>query len=409
MGDEEMANILVIDDNTDLLQMMRLILRDRGKHNVTLSADGADGLSRALTSPPDLAIVDVMMPGITGYDIVRRLREQPQTAEIPILILTARGHTIDRQTALQAGANDHMAKPAAPQALLDKVDELLTLHGAPKAGESQEGKVISLLSLRGGVGVTTLAVNLALSGVQALRAELPQPAPQAAQQASQDSPQALRQQLEQSSVQNKAKRSVCLVDLSPSSGQAALHLRVKAQRTWAALPGLGPDPSPDALLDLLTAHPSGLQLLAAPFEPIYANTLSALLVDGALSGLKSRFNLVVADIPPLIDVVAAAALDSSDHIILVLTPEVGAIQATLAVLQVMDEVKEKVMVVLNHITPQSSVPEATVEKALRRPITLKIPYDPGQVAALPQGKPLAWANPSSPLATAIGQLIERLR
>jgi pilus assembly protein CpaE len=403
-----MANILVIDDNTDLLQMMRLILQDRGKHNVTLSADGADGLSRALTSPPDLAIIDVMMPGITGYDIVRRLREQPQTAEIPILILTARGHTIDRQTALQAGANDHMAKPAAPQALLDKVSELLSLHVAPGVGDSQGGKVISLLSLRGGVGVTTLAVNLALSGVQALRAELPQPAMQAIQ-ADPDSPHTLRQQLEQSSAQSKAARNVCLVDLSPSSGQAALHLRVKAQRTWAALPGLGSDPSPDALLDLLTTHPSGLQLLAAPFEPIYANTLSALLVDGALSGLKSRFNLVVADIPPLIDVVAAAALDSSDHIILVLTPEVGAIQATLAILQVMDEVKEKVMVVLNHISPQSSVPEATVEKALRRPITLKIPYDPGQVAALPQGKPLAWVKPSSPLAIATGQLVGMLK
>ena len=124
-----MAKILVIDDNADLLQMMRLILRDRGKHEVILSADGADGLSRAVTDPPDLAIVDVMMPGITGYDVVRRLREHAQTAEMPILILTARGQMIDRQTALQAGANDHMAKPVTPQALLEKVDELLGQGG----------------------------------------------------------------------------------------------------------------------------------------------------------------------------------------------------------------------------------------------------------------------------------------
>jgi pilus assembly protein CpaE len=377
-----MAKILVIDDNADLLQMMRLILQGRGNHEVILSADGADGLSRAVTNPPDLAIIDVMMPGITGYDVVRRLREHAQTAEMPILILTARGQMIDRQTALQAGANDHMAKPVTPQALLEKVDELLTLRGTPSAG-GDGGKVVSLLSLRGGVGVTTLAVNLALVGVRVLRT---------ASQGQADAD----------------ATPVCLVDLSPASGQGTLHLRLSAQKTWAALPGLGVNPSLNDLTGLLTAHPSGLQLLAAPFEPTFASTLSAALVEGALGRLGSRFGFVVVDIPPLLDVVAASALDVSDRIVLVLTPEVGAIQAAVAMLQVMDEVQEKLMVVLNHISPQPGLPEVTIEKALHRPITLKVPYDPAQVAALRQGKPLAWAQPSSPLAEAVGQLMGML-
>jgi pilus assembly protein CpaE len=163
------------------------------------------------------------------------------------------------------------------------------------------------------------------------------------------------------------------------------------------------------MLDLLTPHPSGLQLLAAPFEPIYANTLSAILVDGALSGLVNHFDLVIVDIPPLIDVVAAAALDRSDRIILVLTPEVGAIQSARAVLKVMDEVTDKVMVVLNHISPQPGVPEATIAQALGRSITHKIPYDQAQIAALPQGKPLVWFQPSSPMSVAAGQLVMMLR
>jgi pilus assembly protein CpaE len=365
-----MAKILVIDDNADLLQMLRLILEERANHETILSADGADGLSRALTEPPDLAIIDVMMPGITGYDIVRRLREQPRTAEIPILILTARGQMIDRQTALQAGANDHMAKPVTPHLLLEKVDELLGLH-KPPAPLGVGGKIVSLLSLRGGVGVTTLAVNLAITGIQA----------------------------------GGDGTEVCLVDLSPSSGQGALHRRVKANQTWAALPGLGTNPSPDDLAGLLTTHPAGIHLLAAPFEPTFANTLSAPLVDGALAALRSRFGLIVVDLPPLLDGVAAAALDVSDHILLVLTPEVGAIQAAVAMLQVMDEVQEKVVVILNHISPQPGLPEATVEKALRRPLALKIPYDPSQATALPTGKPLSWAQPSSPLAVAVRQLM----
>jgi pilus assembly protein CpaE len=198
---------------------------------------------------------------------------------------------------------------------------------------------------------------------------------------------------------------VCLVDLSPSSGQATLHLRVKTQSTWAALPGLGNNPSADALAGLLTLHPSGLSLLAAPFEPTFAGTLSAPLVEGALLGLRSMFDIVVIDTPPLIDVVAATALDSSDCIVLVLSPEVGAIQATVAMLQVMDDLHEKVAIVLNQTTPQPGVPEAAIEKALRQPLAFKVPYDPAQAAAFPQGRPLAWAQPSSPLSVATKQLL----
>ncbi len=369
-----MANILVIDDNADLLRMLKLILQERGNHEVVLSSDGADGLSRALASPPDLAIVDVMMPGITGYDIVRRLREQPRTAELPILILTARGQMIDRQTALQAGANDHMAKPVTPKALLEKVDELLALQPRPGEGGAR-GRVVSLVSLRGGVGVTTLAVSLALSARR---------------------------------VGGDGAR-VCLVDLSPSSGHGALHLRVKARQTWAALSGLGSNPSPDELDRLLTPHASGVQLLASPFEPTHAGELSSTLVDGMLAGLRQRFDLIVVDAPPLLDVAAATALDDSDRILLVLTPEVGAVQSAVALLQMMDELLTQVGVVLNHICPEPGVPEAAIEKALRRRLAFKVPYDPAQRAALAQGKPLAWARPSSPLAVAAGQLLQVLR
>jgi pilus assembly protein CpaE len=369
-----MARILVVDDNADLLQMLRVILQERGKHEVTLSADGADGLSRALASPPDLAIIDVMMPGITGYDVVRRLREMPQTARMPILILTARGQMVDRQTALQAGADDHLAKPVAPQALLSKIDELLGAKILPDAN-SDGAKIVSLVSLRGGVGVTTLAVNLALCGIHHPKSTGEPP-------------------------------GVCLVDLCPSSGQASLHLRVKAEQTWTALPALGTNPSSDAMTNLLTVHPSGLRLLAAPIEPTFAGTLSAPLVEGALTGLGGVFDLVVVDAPPLIDVVAAATLDRSDRIVLVLTPEVGAVQAAIAMLRVMDELQAKVVLVLNRVSPQAAVPEAAIEKALGHPLALKIPYDPAQAAAFATGKPLAWQRTSSPLAMGAKELLE---
>jgi MinD-like ATPase involved in chromosome partitioning or flagellar assembly len=127
-----------------------------------------------------------------------------------------------------------------------------------------------------------------------------------------------------------------------------------------------------------------------------------------LAGLGQLFDLIVIDAPPLIDEVAAVALDSSDRIVLVLTPEVGAIQATVAMLQVMSDMDQKVSVVLNQVSTHSGVPEAAIERALQRTVALKIPYDPAQAAALPQGKPLAWAQPSAPLAAATKQLLAEL-
>lgn len=363
-----MAKILVIDDNAEFLQMMDLILGSRGGHEVMPIADGVEGLNYALAHPPDLAIVDVMMPGITGYDVVRQLRQSSATANVPVMILTARGQPIDRQTALDAGADDHMVKPVATDELLDKVEELLQARVTAQV-TAEGGRVVSLVSLRGGVGVTTLAVNLALTASRV------------------------------------SQRGTCLVDLSPASGQATLHLRLLAQKGWEALPPLGNNPNPDDLKSLLTAHSSGLQLLASPFEPIHAQALTASVVAGALAGLRGQFDLLVIDTPSLISEAAAAALDHSNAIVLVLTPEVGAIQSTVALLGVMNDMADKALLVLNHTSPQPGVPNPAVEKAVGRPLSLEIPYDPAQAVALAQGKPLSLTQPSSPLAMASRQLL----
>ena len=120
-----MARILVIDDEADLLEMMRLVLEQRGGHQTVLSAEGPDGLAKALADPPDLAIIDVMMPGITGYDICRQLRANPATASVPILILTARAQPMDRDAAMEAGANECLAKPFSPRQILERVGAIL--------------------------------------------------------------------------------------------------------------------------------------------------------------------------------------------------------------------------------------------------------------------------------------------
>ena len=120
-----MAKILVIDDDVDLLGTIRQILEVRGGYEVVASADGTDGLAKAQAEPPDLVIVDVMMPGISGYEICRQLRADSRTASVPIIIFTARGQPVDRQAALEVGADDYLTKPVPMQELLERIGRLL--------------------------------------------------------------------------------------------------------------------------------------------------------------------------------------------------------------------------------------------------------------------------------------------
>jgi Flp pilus assembly CpaE family ATPase len=202
-----------------------------------------------------------------------------------------------------------------------------------------------------------------------------------------------------------SQRGTCLIDLSPASGQAALHLRVPSQKSWEELPQLGINPTVENLTGLLTPHPSGLQLLASPFEPIHAQTLTAPITEGALRSLKNQFDLLVIDAPSIINEAAAVALDQSNVILLVITPEVGAIQATRALLQVMSDMLDKVLLVLNHVSPQPGVPKSALEKALGRPVAVEVAFDPAQATALAQGKPLPMSQPNATLTRASRQLL----
>ncbi|NLF00078.1 MAG: response regulator transcription factor, partial [Anaerolineales bacterium] len=95
-----MARVLIIDDDVELLDMLRMVLGQSGQHEVTLIADAADGLAKALSDTPDLAIIDLMMPQMSGYELLRRLRAERQTASLPVIMLTARGQPIDRAAAM---------------------------------------------------------------------------------------------------------------------------------------------------------------------------------------------------------------------------------------------------------------------------------------------------------------------
>jgi DNA-binding response OmpR family regulator len=116
--------ILIIEDDPAVLRATSYILEKEG-YEVLTAMNGLEGLTKAKGENPDLLVLDVMLPGIDGFEICHRLRDEPQTAQLPILMLSAKGQAADKSMGLQVGANEYLTKPVERLVLLDKVKTLL--------------------------------------------------------------------------------------------------------------------------------------------------------------------------------------------------------------------------------------------------------------------------------------------
>jgi DNA-binding response OmpR family regulator len=113
----ESVRILVADDDPDLLELLRLNLEAEG-HTVAVACDGTEALEMAMQVRPDLLVLDVMMPGLDGLEVTRKLRERPETAGLPIVLLTARGSNPEILEGWQSGADYYITKPFELEHLL---------------------------------------------------------------------------------------------------------------------------------------------------------------------------------------------------------------------------------------------------------------------------------------------------
>ena len=116
--------VLVADDDADILALVRFRLEREG-YDVVAAPDGQAALDLALDRTPDLAVLDVMMPRLDGYELTRRLREHGPTSTMPIILLTARVREPDLERGFEAGADDYVTKPFSPQALRERVQTAL--------------------------------------------------------------------------------------------------------------------------------------------------------------------------------------------------------------------------------------------------------------------------------------------
>jgi DNA-binding response OmpR family regulator len=141
MEKEEMdmdKKILVIEDDPATSRLVDYSLRHEG-YQVTTASNGLEGIRKAHNEAPDLIILDVMLPGMDGFEICHRLRSDPDTAELPILMFSAKAQEIDKDTGLKVGADDYLSKPSAPADIVDHVQKLLAKKNRSATAQEQVG------------------------------------------------------------------------------------------------------------------------------------------------------------------------------------------------------------------------------------------------------------------------------
>ena len=123
------GRVLIVEDEPDIRDLLAFHLEREGYH-VTRSRTGPDALRQVRARPPDLILLDLMLPELGGLDVCRRLRQDPRTASVPIVMLTARGEEVDRILGLELGADDYIVKPFSPKEVVARVRAVLRRAGA---------------------------------------------------------------------------------------------------------------------------------------------------------------------------------------------------------------------------------------------------------------------------------------
>ncbi|MFM9025910.1 MAG: response regulator [Planctomycetaceae bacterium] len=148
--------ILVVDDEEDLLELVRYNLVKHG-YQVECVGTGEDALKSARREPPDLIVLDLMLPAVDGLEVCRRLKSEPKTRDVPIVMLTAKGEDTDVVAGLERGADDYIAKPFSPKVLTARIRALLRRNESRRQSELETTIAVHELAIHPGRREATIA------------------------------------------------------------------------------------------------------------------------------------------------------------------------------------------------------------------------------------------------------------
>jgi CheY-like chemotaxis protein/MinD-like ATPase involved in chromosome partitioning or flagellar assembly len=374
--------ILIVDDDIDTLQLVGTMLEKQG-FKILAANNGEKAIRMADAQKPDLIILDVMMPGMDGYEVTRRLRALDSTAFIPIIMFTAKAQVDDKVEGFESGADDYLTKPTHPAELIAKVNSILTrpktegLIEPGKADQRARGKVIGVIAAKGGVGVSTLALNLAVC------------------------------------IHNSAKEYVTLVDLRPGEGTIGLQLGyTQSEALTNLLKMKAAEIRPEEIENQLITHGSGILLLLASFSP--ANSIFQRASDNFAAITKQAARVApytILDLGTGLNDANQKTIAECDTIIVVVEPIPTTIIQTremIANLKDLGVKPENIQVVLiNRNRLEITVPLNKVQEGVGQPILgVIVPAPEIAYQALTRHEPIVLYQPGSIVASQIAKLAE---
>jgi DNA-binding response OmpR family regulator len=333
--------ILIVDDDFDTLHMVGKMLERHG-FKILAANNGERALKIAQDDTPDLILLDIMMPGMDGYEVTRRLRKMENTAFIPIIMFTAKAQVDDKLEGFEAGADDYLTKPAHPAELIARVNTILTrpktssleMQGDTAPSSIENAKVFGILAPKGGMGATTLAINLAIC------------------------------------VHNFTNDFVTLAELRPGFGSIGLQL---GYRKSDALNNLLKKPNHEITLrdiekELLT-HGSGIQILLASYNPNDSKLLQSNdQIEAVVKLLPCIAANTILDLGVGLTEMNQKIVPKCTHLIVLVEPIHQTIVQTKALIDSLKELgvaERKILpVLINRVRLENTVPNPQVQEEI---------------------------------------------
>jgi len=379
------TRILVVDDEIESVKLIGLMLQRRG-YEIVAARSGAQALEKAQAEKPDLVILDVMMPDMDGYEVCRRLRSDPATAAIPVIMFTAKTMVEDKLAGFQAGADDYLTKPVHPEELASRIEAVL-LRTSGRQVQVEErppvrARIIGFLGSKGGVGTTTLAVNVAAA-----------------------------------LAHGPAKdQQVILADLQP--GMAASSLQLGLRRRVGVREVLSqPVERVDARLveAQLEEHKTGMRVLGGELEPIgVALPLLPAYAEAITQHLGTIADYLLLDLGVGLGETNRRILPVCDHIVVTTEPHRVALTLAQSLLDEMTSMltlpRHRISVVLINKTPSASTfTKESIEGLLQHDLAgVVTPAPELAFQAAETGNPMVVAQPAALVAQQIRNITEYL-
>jgi CheY-like chemotaxis protein/MinD-like ATPase involved in chromosome partitioning or flagellar assembly len=370
--------ILIVDDDPDTVRYLSLFLTRLG-YEPLQARDGVEALQAAHEKQPQLIVLDVMMPGMDGYEVARNLRRHPDTALIPILMFTAKIQMEDKLAGYESGVDIYLTKPIHPVELQANLKALLSQHKT-RAATAHRAYVVGVLAAKGGLGVSTVALNLAIVYRQV------------------------------------HKGRVIAAEMRPGQGAWSEELGFSNVSGLTELLHLNRTEITSAVVEKkLSTNTLGVPLLLASDSVCESECMSALAqYEAIVEGFRYLADLVVLDIGTNFHPAYEVFTSLCDEMVVVTEPQPLAVKRTcylVADLKSRDfgSARGLTVVTVNRSQSEMRLTASNIEDALGQGVALDFPYAPELAyQAITHTTPMYLAQPGGIIARQFETLVEQI-